>query len=122
MDTNPYESPKAELEIAFEAPHKKILHLTFWIGHTSAFLIFYSGPGALIQSDVVNLIAIPLALLMLVCIIWYFIEISRYMNQLGRNGIAWGILTFIFSPLGIWISYLASFFIKPKLSAKKDSV
>lgn len=96
-----------------EKPNRKFLDITFWVGHLGLVIPFIampedsSGGGMPGWSLVLFLVAI-------LSLLAYFFAIGRFASNSGRSAIVWGGVSFIFSPLGIWISYIASFFIKPK--------
>ncbi|MEL7449928.1 MAG: hypothetical protein AAFN78_12015 [Pseudomonadota bacterium] len=90
-------------------PSKRNVHISFWGFHIAIALIFTIATA---QSD--SMLTAGLALAITVFAIWYFVAIGRYASRLGRSGILWGGLSFLFSPLGIWVSYIASFFVGPK--------
>jgi len=117
---NPYESPKAKLEDVYKPPSKKFVHLSFWIGHISLLIYVFGGTATTIESNEISWLPIALLFLGIGSLFWYFFAIGSYANKLGRNGITWGGLSFFFSPIGVWVSYIASFFVGPKVKNSKS--
>lgn len=44
----------------------------------------------------------------------YFFALGVYVAKLGRSAILWGGLSFIFLPIGMWVSYLLCFSLDKK--------
>lgn len=88
--------------------HSKLwLHIWFWCLHIGIVLVLVSSSS---DGDR-NLAFIWLSLISL---LMYCITVGRFASRNGRSGILWGGLSLLLSPVGVWISYLATFFIKAK--------
>ncbi len=123
---NPYEAPNANLGNSSVQVSMRYVHLSFWVAHISLILFFII--SAIINTSYVGmeqnavsgwiyaLIFVVYAFLAigLISFFFYFFILGRYMGKLGRSGIAWGGLAFLFSPIGVWATYIASFFVGPK--------
>ncbi|MEO0366753.1 MAG: hypothetical protein AAF265_14815 [Pseudomonadota bacterium] len=112
----PYAAPQAELErrdVVLERPKRIAVDLTFWVAHLALGSAFY-----LMYSTVENVGSFGKFMLLtsvgLIAGIAYFFAIGFYASGLGRSGILWGGLAFLFSPLGVWITYIMSFVSEPK--------
>ncbi len=93
-------------------PSKRVLHITFWGMHVAVIII-----ALLALFDVTQMstwVETSAALAIIVFSLWYIFAIGRYASQLGRSGLVWGGLSFLLAPLGIWGSYIASFFVGHK--------
>ena len=111
---NPYETPKSELESELEKPSKKLVHITFWLGHILIILYFYSATNEISNLNITMFLAGALSIFI------YFFAIGSYMSKLNRSGITWGGLSMIFSPIGVWVSYIASFFVGYKVKKSNN--
>jgi len=96
-------------------PSRKFVDITFWCSHLSfaaAIILMPANPPKEPQGIIVALFSVALVLLLL-----YFFAIGRFAKNMGRSSIVWAGLSFLFSPVGAWVSYIASFFIQPRASA-----
>jgi hypothetical protein len=95
-----------------QKPSKVAVHILFWAAHiliaASILSIDSNGPSEDFQ---IGFALLPLGILVIFC---YFFAIGRFAKKLNRSAIVWGGLSFVLSPFGIWISYIASFFVSPK--------
>ena len=98
-------------------PSKLFVHLTFWGMHITLALMIASGAVVESESSSVGAIDIVIMFACIIFLFWYFFAIGRYASKLGRSGILWGGLSCLFSPLGVWVSYIASFFVGYKTKA-----
>lgn len=101
-------------------PKRLFVDLTFWLGNS--YILYAIISSLLNPVDKAPLSAVETyfmygsALFLLI----YLFAIGSYAKRTGRSGIVWGGLSLLLSPVGIWISYIASFFIKPKLITTED--
>ncbi len=100
------------MSINQEKPSKKAVHFVFWGAHISLLA------GILLRDENVPRgefqIGFVFLILAIVAGISYFFVIGRYARKINRSALVWGGLSFLFSPIGIWVSYLASFIASPK--------
>lgn len=95
--------------------HSKFwLHIWFWSLHISIVLVFITSSGDGDRNPV-------LILASLFSLAMYCIAVGRFASRIGRSGLLWGGLSLILSPLGVWLSYLASFIIKATQDGRTDS-
>ena len=90
-------------------PTRKYVDFSFWVANVAiavalGLLSMESGGALLLFLLVVGLLA------------WlsYFFAIGQFAKRMGRSPAFWVILIFITSPLGVWVSYIASFLISPR--------
>ncbi|MCU7830041.1 MAG: hypothetical protein KZQ85_13330 [Candidatus Thiodiazotropha sp. (ex Myrtea sp. 'scaly one' KF741663)] len=79
---------------------RKILDYPFWITHISWVIGWILMPS--IYSVILYATAVVAAFL-------YIVSIGKFAKEIGKNPMLWSMLTLLFSPLGIWFSYLYSF-------------
>jgi len=111
-----YKAPKSELEIDSSKkikPNRTLVDLTFWIAHVGLILSVVLAPPAH-SDDPVPSNSVYLMGLAMVSMFVYFFAIGVFAKRMGRSAVVWGLGSFLFSPLTVWITYIASFFIKQK--------
>ncbi|MCG8517307.1 hypothetical protein [Marinobacter sp. CA1] len=91
-------------------PGRWLVDATFWLGHIALIVPVW------LVDDFSNAPpwALPAGLVGLISLIVYFFAIGVFAHRMGRSAIVWGGLACLLSPLGVWGSYLASFFIEPR--------
>lgn len=95
-----------------EKPTKKLLHSTFWISHIAiAIPLIARNP----EQEAAPWAGLALVVGLL-SLLTYFFAIGRWASNMGRSAIVWGGLSMLFSPIGVWISYVSSFFVSPEPS------
>jgi len=98
-------------------PNRKFLDISFWLAHIAFILgIMIAGTGGEAGKNTGNILlsmALGLLVVATISLFTYFFAIGDFAKKMGRNGLIWGGLTFIFSPIGVWVSYIASFNINP---------
>ena len=95
-------------------PSRKFLDLTFWLFH---ILIMFSAflPDDLDHSNTIKYeILIWFYLTMMALFISYFFAVGIYAKKFGKSALVWGGVSFLFSVLGCWVSYVCSFFFEQK--------
>ncbi|MEL7313286.1 MAG: hypothetical protein AAFN07_17355 [Pseudomonadota bacterium] len=111
----PYAAPQAELErsdVVLEKPKRIAVDLTFWAAHLGIIVGLFLPLG--VDPVIMPTVDFAAFSIGLIAGIGYFIAIGLYASGLGRSGILWGGLAFLFSPLGVWITYIMSFVSEPK--------
>ena len=93
-------------------PNRKYIDITFWLAHILIICALFSAP----IKEESNVVQLPLVLFMVGTIfgLGYYFAIAIYAKKFGKSPIIWGLGSMLFSPISIWVSYIASFFIKTK--------
>jgi hypothetical protein len=102
-----------EKEQIYVKPTRKLLDLTFWLGHIciiAALMITVKSH----DPQEISTLTLSLSAVGSFTLIAYFFAMGQFAKRTGRSAIVWFGVPLIFSPLGIWVSYIASFFIKAK--------
>jgi putative Mn2+ efflux pump MntP len=94
-------------------PSKKFVHSTFWIAHIGLVVGLALIPPKGTDSPL-GLLGLVLLILGVISLFGYFFAIANYARRMGRSAVIWGGLTFITSPIGVWISYFMSFGLEQK--------
>lgn len=86
-------------------PSRLLLDVVFWVGHVSIALYLIYELGDSQSLEALSYARYPSYL----CFALYPFVIGSFANRIGRNGFWWGLLSFLFSPLGVWITYISSY-------------
>lgn len=97
-------------------PTRLFVDMAFWGAHLSALaaIVVYPSLG---KGPSFMLLALGLTAVLL--LIAYYFAIGIYASRTGRSAVVWGGLSFLLAPFGVWISYIASFFIGKAPRSKK---
>ncbi len=94
-----------------QEPPRLFLDIVFWVGNAS-FLLF--ALNVVLRTEegagVLGYAIFPVIL----CYLIFPFLLGGYLSRFGRNGVVWGILSFITAPLGFWVGYVTTFFLMPK--------
>ena len=89
-------------------PTRAAVDFAFWGAHLLFLVAFISAQGT-DAGEVSDVSAISL-ILGIILLFVYFFAIGRYASNRGRSALLWGGLSFIFSPVGVWVSYVLCLF------------
>ncbi len=95
-------------------PNRKYVDITFWLAHILIIGAFFAGP----IDEQSKALQLPIALFSAGAIIGlgYYLAVATYAKKFGKSPIVWGLGSMLFSPISIWVSYIASFFIKAEIA------
>lgn len=111
-----YKTPDSELgenNISQLKPSRKLVDITFWLAHTGLILSIMLAPPAYSEEPIPRNSIYLMAIAVVSMLIYYF-AIGSFAKKMGRSAIVWGLGSFLFSPLTVWLTYISSFIIKPK--------
>ncbi len=93
-------------------PNRKYVDITFWIAHVLIISAFFANPITTESKEIQ--LAIALFSAGTIFGLGYYFAIVIYAKNFGKSPIVWGLGSMLFSPITIWVSYIASFFIRSK--------
>lgn len=90
------------------APGRKILDISFILVNALFYLPLFLSPNVA-QYDSLLVPYLLLVGIGFISIFVYVFEVRSYMRKIGRSGAFWLIIAFFLGPIGVWLSFIASF-------------
>ncbi len=95
---------------------RRVVDISFWTAHAGIVLGLILVPSASDDAPlgVSGVLAACLLIVGILSTLFYFFALGSLAHRMGRSAIIWGGLAFLFSPVGMWVSYYASFGLAPR--------
>ncbi len=91
-------------------PSRKLVDISFWLSHAGIalgiLLLALSDDDQVGGGVILSIVAAAIAFLV------YTVSVGLYVQKFDRLGILWSAIVFFLSPLAMWGTYIALFFMR----------